>query len=588
MVKNKEDKSIKEVGIPEEEFYLTEGLKEEAVEELKKIVSIDDRVQDFGKRKKENALKAHAKLTGNPYKAIELRNAQLKPVFMSAYNPRIFIGDKCGLGKTVMSAESYAYYYCREYKAGKTPKKVLIVTDNAHVKGFARDWVSFGINVIPLTGSTIGIRRILKKNKDKDFEGIVINWDSLKTNGFLEYFLDHQEEYGFAVFDETSVLMNDKTTIYPVVNNILNVYKGGIERAIFLNGSSFEKNIFDFYNQFRILRPKLIPTKTFLENRYVVREGREIRVKQWVENQQGLREIQDVYRRTGEIVDYRNQEELRERLKLSYIARTKEDYAKDIPKHNYIGHYIEMTEQQKKVLKENNRISLVNSPRTSDSTKELTLKNSPKLQELIRFADQVADDRPIIYAYNNEAQETIKAELEKIGYRVGIVSGKNATSSGKSREDIIEAFEKGQLDMLVINIAKAINLPSSSRVLFYDIPTKPQTTTQVMGRIDRNNLTDIKFYDFFCYLESSEMLNILGLGFFREYHGSKFTGQSENVYQQLVIQLETIYSAEKIAEISDFVANYYETEKNDYEELRRSMANILDIKDECHEEKEEA
>lgn len=563
--------------ISEKDFYLTEGLSEYEIEQLKKITAIDDKEYDFGKRKENNALKAHAKITGNPHKLIKLRNAQLKPVFMSAYNTRLFIGDKCGLGKTVMSAESYAYYYCREYKAGRKPKKVLIVTDNSHVKGFARDWNNFGIKVIALTGSTIGIRRTLKKLQGQDYEGVVVNWDGLKINGFLEYFLDHHEDYGFAVLDETSVLMNDKTTIYPVVNNLLNTYKGGIERVMFLNGSSFEKNIFDFYNQFRILRPKLIPTKTFLENRYVVREGREIRIKQWVQNSQGLQEIQDVYKRTGEIVDYQNQEELRERLKFSYIARTKEDYSKDIPKHNYIGHYIEMTEQQKKVLKENNRISLVNSPKTSDSKKELTLKNSPKLQELIRFADQVADDRPVIYAYNNESQETIKAELEKIGYRVGIVSGRNATSKGKSREDIIQDFEEGRLDMLVINIAKAINLPSSGRVLFYDIPSKPQTTTQVMGRIDRNNMTDIKFYDFFCYLESSEMLNILGLGFFREYHGSKFTGQSENVYQQLVIQLETIYSPEKIAEISDFVANYYEEEKTDYEELRRNMSNILGI-----------
>ena len=74
-------------------------------------------------------------------------------------------------------------------------------------------------------------------------------------------------------------------------------------------------------------------------------------------------------------------------------------------------------------------------------------------------------------------------------------------------------------------------------MIFYDVPTNPQLTYQIMGRIDRNNFKDSKSYHFLMYLKSPEMQNMIDLAYFREVHSGKFTGQYEDVYKKLIKQL---------------------------------------------------
>ena len=265
---------------------------------------------------------------------VRLRLAQLRPVAMSYVNPRFFIGDKPGLGKTVMSAGCVALYQSRERKAGRIPKKVLVVTDTSHVRGFAKEWESFGLPLMQFGGGKVQIKRALKKQTLEDFDGVILNWDTLKTNAFIEFYIEHFEEFGMAVFDETSKLLNPKKSeLYKMTNLIVNEYQGGIERVIFLNGSSFENNIFDFYYQFAVLCPKLIPSKSFLEKHFVIREGREATDTDYYV-QGSYMQVQHMLRFTGKIVDYKNQEVLRQKLKYYYIARSKSDYSSDIPEHS--------------------------------------------------------------------------------------------------------------------------------------------------------------------------------------------------------------------------------------------------------------
>lgn len=550
-------------------FLLVSDLPKKSQELLDKVLNVDE--------SKFNGIKdiivRNAVEKGLPSKEITLRDAQVRPVIMSYVNPRFFIGDKPGLGKTVMSAGCYAYYQMQCRKKGITPGRVLVVTESSHVVGFAKEWEQYGIKLLPLTKSSLGIARAYRNNDYREYDGEIINWDGLKTNGFLEHYLEHADEYGYAVFDETSKLLNPKASMYSITNNIVNKYAGGIPRVVFLNGSSFEKNIFDFYYQFGILKPGLIPTKSFLEERYVVRGGKNIFMKDLV-NRGGSMQIETVQRRVGEIVDYQNQEELRERLKYYYIARSKEDYGGEIPKHSYILHGVEMTGRQAKILEDQQNISLINSPRTSDPDAKFTFTTSPKLKAVVEFADTVADDRPIVYVYNKDSQKVVADELRKLGYRVGTLNGD--TGSAEVKNEVVDSFNNGELDMLVFNVEKAINLPSSDRVIFYDIPTMPQRTNQVKGRIDRDNYDTKKFYDFFCYLESPEMINIIRLAYFREHHGNMFTGQVENVYGMLVNQLRIIYTEGAIDDIEEKVTVMQE-QGLDFEAIRDEIAELLDI-----------
>lgn len=552
-----------------EDYLLTGGLEEKRMTLLEKVIAMDE--GKLGKIK--GVIMKNAREQGRSCEEIVLRDAQVKPVLMSYINPRFFIGDKPGLGKTVMSAGSYAYYAVQQRKKGLKPKKVIVVTENTHVIGFANEWNRYGIKLLPLTKSSTGIERAFRNNNWEEFDGVITNWDGLKTNGFLEHYLVHSEEYGYGVFDETSKLLNPTSAMYKTVDAIVNKYKGGLERVIFLNGSSIEKDLFDFYYQFNILKPKLIPSKSFLEGRYIVRGGRNVYMKDLVHRGSNT-QIETVQRRIGEIVDYQNHDELRDRLRYYYMARTKEDYGGDVPVHSYILHGVAMTGKQKKILDEKKNISLINSPKTNDPNEKFTFTTSPKLKEIVEFADKVSEDRPIIYVYNKEAQYTIAEELRKLGYRVEVLNGDAGTPEEKDK--IIDKFNTKKLDMLVLNIRRAINIPTSDRVIFYDIPMIPQHTTQIRGRIDRNNYDTKKFYDFFCYLDSPEMVNIVRLAYFREHHGSKFTGQKENVYEMLVSQLRDIYVDGEIEGIEEAFERM-EVEGRDFKDIQEEVEDLLNI-----------
>lgn len=497
----------------------------------------------------QNILMDNAQAKGSLINPVRLRLAQLRPVAMSYANPRFFIGDKPGLGKTVMGAGCVALYQSQERKKGLPVKKVLVVTDTSHVKGFAREWASFGIPLMQLAGGKAAVQRALKNGSLDDYDGVIVNWDTLKTNTFIEFFARNHSAFGMSVFDETSRLLNPKSSIYKVTNLILNKYQGGIERAVFLNGSSFEKNVFDFYYQFEVLQPSLIPTKGFLEEHFIIREGRSGTYHDY--DSRSYMQSKHMLLNTGAIVDYRNQDVLREKLKYYYIARSKSDYAKDIPKHSYLLHLIEMTPAQQKISKFSKVVSKINSPATSNPNADVSRKALPKLDFLINHAVKTADDRPIIYAYNLEIQHTIANELRSLGYSVEIVNGEQSPSE---RDEIISKFNNFQIDMLVFNIRKAINIPTSDRILIYDLPTMPQQTSQLMGRIDRDNYENSKFYDFLCYSDSVEMVNMVRLAYFRETQSSAFTGQLEDVYKTLQTQLEHLIDKDKLDEVQSILA----------------------------------
>ena len=549
-----------------EGYFLTGGLTKEETTTMDKVMNtpVENKMSIAGVFQKS------AYLAGRPVNPdIKLRKAQIDPVLLSYINPRFFIGDSPGLGKTVISAASYAYYRLQCIKKEQPFGKVLVVTDSIHVLKFAKEWKTFGVNLLPISGGNAGISRAFKNANMDDYDGVIINWDGLKTNNFIEYWLFNKREYTYGVFDETSKLLNDKSKIYQVTDSIINGYEEGLERVIFLNGTSFEKVIYDYFYQFKILKPKLIPSKSFLDARYVVKKGSEIYTRDYDSSGQ----LSYVKRHIGEIVDYKNQAELRDRLRYYFIARSKSDYSDDLPQHSYILHGVEMTKEQEYQVSVNKHTSAINSPKTGDPTKELTVKNSPKLKQLLDFLPTVEDDRPLIYCYNTESQYTLRDEISNLGYRVDILNGK---VSIQDKSDILDKFNNNELDVLIFNITKAMNVPTSDRILFYDIPAMPQETNQIKARIDRNNYTDKKFYDFFCYLNSPEMINLVKLAYFREHHGNEFTGQVENVYGQLVQQLTTVYEVDAVSEIGQTFEWMYENNKK-FEDIETKVVDLLDI-----------
>lgn len=557
----KAKKQAQEESIPQDEFFLTRGLTTSQLDLMDGYFELGD----DDKEALRGIIPIFANKRNRQSKDIQLRKPQIDPVMLSYLNPRYFIGDKPGLGKTVMSAAAYAYNGLMCISEGKVVPKIIIVTESSHVVKFAKEWQSYGINVMPLSGGTIKTERSLASFDFSEHDGVVVGWGGLVTNGFLDFYLQNHEHFQYAVFDETSKLLNPKSMTYEIADALINTYQGGIERVIFLNGSSFEKNIYDFYYQFNILQPKLIPSKSFLDRRYVVKTTEQIYRK----DNTG----QVVKQQYGSIVDYKNQAELKDRLRYYFIARSKEDYANDLPQHDYKLHVVPMTSSQKSVIEERLNISLINSPATNDPSNTLTIENSPKLEGLINYFEEVKRDRPIVYVYNKESQQTIADLLKQKGYKVKVLNG---DVSAEDKSKVIDEFNSYKLDTLVFNIQKAINLPTSDRVIFYDIPTMPQQTSQIKARIDRNNYTAIKHYDFFCYYESPEWVNISRLGHFREHHSNEFTGQKDNVYAELLDQMIQYVESGVMEQVGELYERM-DRERGEFKDIEKQVASLLNV-----------
>lgn len=546
----------------EEKYYLGDLTDEE--------MGMMDAIRNLEPEQAEkiaNILNESADLAGREVtKEITLLPAQIEPTVASYINPRYFIGDEPGLGKTVMSASSYAFYRLKQLQQGKEYAKVIVITESAHVDSFAREWTSYGIPMVAMTGTEFQFNEALED--ESSYDGIVLTWDGTKTNMFLRHYLTHSDKYDFMVCDETSKLRNPKASLTLVVDNIINTYKGGMSRVLFLNGTSFEKNIYDFYYQFNVLKPKIIPSKTWLNDRYVIKEQDSV----WKRDASGNSRRQ----RYGKVVDYKNQRDLKKRLRYYFVARGKNDFSNtQLPEHEYSLHMVNMTDDQYEWLEDLNKVSVINSPSTSLSEQgvETTPETSPKIKEVVDHAIAHDKDRPLIYVYNQDSIQAVTKELRDKGYRVAVLNGETKKSE---KSQVVEAFNKNELDMLVFNVQKAISIPTSDRIIFYDIPTMPSATKQVKARIDRNNYTKIKHYDFFCYKDSPEMVNMARLGYHREKHAGLFTGQSSNIYSSLVDQMEEYMTEEQSRELENTFEEMYETNK-EFKDIESKVNDLLNI-----------
>ena len=512
-----------------------------------------------------------AEACGREHSGYKLYPAQIDPVLMSYVNPRLFISDSPGLGKTIEAGGTYAYYRLQQLKNNLPVGKILVVAETIHVLGFEKEWKHLGINLLPLYGGNANIKKERLKYNSEDYDGVVINWDGLKTNEFVLFWLENHKEFECSIFDETSCLNNPSSALYRITDTILNKYQGGIKRAVFLNGTPFEKEIYDYYNQFNVLKPKLIPSKRWLDGRYVLKEGKEITLREL--GVDGVKRL--VTRRTGEIVGYKNQEELKERLKYYLIGRSKEDFSEtgSVPKHSYILHLSNLSKEQLKTMENNSATSLLNSPETSDSTKVLNRKTAPKFGDVLDFIKKVDSDRPMLYVENTKSQLSFERELTEMGYRVGVINGKLKVDE---KNEVVNAFENHELDIIIFNIKKSLSIKTSSRIIFYDIPSMPQDTLQISARIDRDNYEVSKFYDFFCYAGSPEMTNIIKLAYFREKSSNEFTGKKVNIYQQLVNQLANVFSKDVLDKISTRVDYLYETNASN-NDVSKEVENLLNL-----------
>lgn len=96
-------------------------------------------------------------------------------------------------------------------------------------------------------------------------------------------------------------------------------------------------------------------------------------------------------------------------------------------------------------------------------------------------------ERLLIFTEFATVARGLIADLDAAGLRVGEVLG----GGGKRRDRFIEAFQRGELDVLVATSAgeRGLNLQTATTLIHYDLPWTPQGIIQRMGRVERIGAT---------------------------------------------------------------------------------------------------
>ena len=166
----------------DESYYLKKDLNETQIKKIDAILNMPIE----NKMGIENVFIKSANLYNREHSNYKLYPAQIDPVLMAYINPRLFISDSPGLGKTIEAGGIYAYYRLQQLKNNLPVSKVIVVAETIHVLGFEKEWKNLGINLLPLHGGNAKIKKERDKFNSEDYDGIVINWDGLKTNEFVE------------------------------------------------------------------------------------------------------------------------------------------------------------------------------------------------------------------------------------------------------------------------------------------------------------------------------------------------------------------------------------------------------------------
>ena len=422
----------------------------------------------------------------------ELRDYQTVGTAFMYLSPRSIIADGVGLGKTAEISALINYL-----KQTKQMSRFLIAVENSAVGQTQCELIKFtGLNVVALPSEAAKINKLINKLDWTTVDGIVIKHSTLRSDAFSKWIaLNLTDDGGCRIFDtffldESSVIKNVNTKTFNYTKNICDLCK----RVHFMNATTFETNIMDIYNQADMMYPTLMPKKWRIEKEFCT-YGRS---SYWTK-ENGKAKMN--WRR--ELSGYKNQQVFKERLKLVYFGRCKEDIGMDLPHVHKVYEVEPSTEQSMAIAKGYRYMEVLNCPSLiEDIHIDTTRKTVPKIERLCQLVEsEFSNSSVMIYCFHIEAQQAIKEELEKIGRKPVILNG---ASRDVERYTIQQDFNTGKYDVIITNIKKSLNLYGGDVCIFYSLETNPSKMEQIHGRIDRNVNDKIKTFILLIYKGTDE------------------------------------------------------------------------------------
>lgn len=447
-----------------------------------------------------------------------LRPFQTKAVAMGYYNPRFFIGDAVGTGKTVELA-GILYALNRKDKLDK----VVVFTRSTALTQIAVKLRRFS----GLVTSTVyaeaghGARRRIQLAEYENAQIVVAPHSMLINDVFMEWFTN-TANFKALILDDARVLKNTKAKTFQVVSAL----SQRMERVHFMNGTIEELGILDVYYQMDALNPSLLWNKTAFLQAYASQEK--------IGGFRSVRTISGRYRKVYapkfSYYDIQRDKgpDFNEKISLHFLARSKRDIKADCPYNNVEPIMCKIDSPLTGVIRRfGGGFEVLNSPTLKDDS--IDYNDLDKTKRLLEKADELfmAGEKFVIYTHFKDTAAFFTSELNKRNIcAAAIVGDTKQVDRDRIMDNFNEKkfFDDGSINAVIITVTDAIELMGADYMLLHDFPYNPGTFKQVLGRIDRDNYDKAKTYYLFIYDNSSEIDNLAHLTIERAAEAKAYTG----------------------------------------------------------------
>lgn len=442
----------------------------------------------------------------------ELRPSQTVGVGFLYCSPRSILGDGVGTGKTVEISG-----LINLLAAKRELTRVLIAVENTAVKQVQRELVRFtGLNFERLEGTGTALERAIESIDWSCVDGLVVPHSKLTSEPLMRLLATHLENgkcslFNTFILDESSIVKNEGTQVYGAVKEINRIMK----RVHFLNATAFEISIKDVYNQLELLDENILPKWWRIENEFCVMQSRSY----W-KSISGRPMMK--FART--IAGYKNQEVFKERVKLFYFGRNKTMMVNSEETNRYSVVEVYPSEGQRVALQQGYRSNeVLNCPDLIEDI-NIQTKDTPKVEVLKQLLDERKDKQIFVYCFNIRAQDCIKDLATGLGRKAEILNG---TTASAERQRLIDLFNSGEIDILISNIQRSLNLHSGDTCIYYTFEGNPARMEQIRGRIDRNVDDKLKEFILLVYKGTDEYKWLVQVAKNRSRAASELTVESK-------------------------------------------------------------
>jgi len=343
---------------------------------------------------------------------------------------------------------------------------------------------------------------VLDRNMDKRYEQYeLINQYEVAIIAYDGFISDYEElarlfKPSIFVLDECHRIVNRTNKITQVLVGGKNIRKTfplmcDLHSIYLLSGTPITNKLEDLYTILKLIDPGLFGWTGFA-NRYTMQEEKFF----W---RGGAR------RSYYKIAGYRNEKELKSRLDLHMIRRTKDEVLPELPEKIYKTVDIELDDEERKIyndLKKNfkaivrgkelnvmDKLSwLTRAQQICDSLELVpnsTAKKSTKLEELIRIVNEQKDEHKIVIFSKYKMMTTIicreLANLKPFHF--------NGDVEAADRQEMIDEFQSDPKRRVFVATLGAggvgVTLTAADVVIFFDAHWSPALNNQAADRLHR-------------------------------------------------------------------------------------------------------